>query len=339
MGDEFLRGDKAVQDWCHIFAFCFALACVDALVGLGFGRHLGVSAVCFVAASLFYVTGVKWTQIKQIPLPLRKRRSEGKDTPLVVERMPIWKAVHHVAECLHERREDGDAFPKSRDALRQAAIDGKITIWGKKQLALVSASPMFDSCVTAIPQEYWRLHKITGIASEAPINPIYPFTISVDGVTTLAYADLHVDEPQITKVWQAAAPVGRAEWLQLGKDFESCPQQLRAEYSRCGLPGRDTWYIGGWTPSGKCKSLCGLAGTMLLRSPRVCAELSEEIRSAGDPMYRWLDFLKERRPLDNYIALVETLNDGRQAGVYAGYIYSLPEASAAACIECAAKET
>jgi hypothetical protein len=70
-GDEFLRGDKAVQDWCHIFAFCFALASVDALVGLGFGRHLGVSAVCFVAACLFYLAGVKWPRIRA-GLPFRK---------------------------------------------------------------------------------------------------------------------------------------------------------------------------------------------------------------------------------------------------------------------------
>jgi hypothetical protein len=56
-------------------------------------------------------------------------------------------------------------------------------------------------------------------------------------------------------------------------------------------------------------------------------------------MYRWLYFLKERSHLDNYIALAEPLDDGRTAGVYAGYINNLPEASAAACIECAAKET
>ena len=69
-GDGLLSGDKAVQDWCHIFAFCFALASVDALVGLGFGRHLGVSAVCFMAACLFYLAGVKWPRIrKRLPSP------------------------------------------------------------------------------------------------------------------------------------------------------------------------------------------------------------------------------------------------------------------------------
>ena len=133
--------------------------------------------------------------------------------------------------------------------------------------------------------------------------------------------------------------VDREDWLQLAKDFESCPKQLRGEYTRHGLPGIDAWRISGWSHPDKCRSLASLAGTMLLRSPRVCAELSDQVRSCADPMYRWLYFLKERSHLDNYIALAEPLDDGRTAGVYAGYINNLPEASAAACIECAAKET
>ena len=133
--------------------------------------------------------------------------------------------------------------------------------------------------------------------------------------------------------------IGRADWLQLAKDFESCPQQLRAEYSRHGLPGQDSWYIGGWTPSDKCKSLCRMAGTMLISSRQVRYALSEEVRPVSDPIYRWLYFLKERRHLDNYLFAVETFPDGQTAGVYSGYINNLPEASAAACIDCAAKET
>ena len=78
---------------------------------------------------------------------------------------------------------------------------------------------------------------------------------------------------------------------------------------------------------------------MLLRSPNVCAGLSKQLRSVDDPMYRWLYFLKDRRALDNYIGVVEDFPDGRKAGIYSGFINNLPEVSAAACIECAAKET
>lgn len=134
-------------------------------------------------------------------------------------------------------------------------------------------------------------------------------------------------------------PVGRADWLQLAKDFESCPQQLRADYSRAGSPGVDTWTIGGWSHPDKCRSLCRLAGAMLLSSRTVRFGLSKELKSVTNPTYRWLYFLKERSPLQNYIAGVETFQDGSTAGVYSGLINNLPEVSAAACIECAAKET
>jgi hypothetical protein len=135
-------------------------------------------------------------------------------------------------------------------------------------------------------------------------------------------------------------PISREDWLKLARDFEACPGQIRAQYSRCGLPGRDTWYVlgGAAVQPEKCRSLCNLAGTMLSRSPHVCSELSEPVRSATDPADRWLYFLKDHRHLDNYMAAVETHDDGRKSGVYSGYINNLPEASLAACIDCAARE-
>ena len=77
---------------------------------------------------------------------------------------------------------------------------------------------------------------------------------------------------------------------------------------------------------------------MLLRSPQVHKGLSEAVCTVDDPTDRWLYFLKERKPLENYMSGIETLDNGNTAGVYAGNINNLPEASAAACIECAAKE-
>lgn len=345
MAEGVPRGDAAV----YVFLEMAALVCLFEWGDSYRAAQFRSGTIWFSVGFVLFFLGIKWAKVKGVPLllfdgarksPAKQESANGLST---TEKMPIWKAVHHVAVCLYERREDGDAFPKARDALRQAAIDGKITIWGKKELELaaITVSPVFDACMTAIPRDYWNLHRLTGVASEAPINPIYPFTISVDGVfPKLAYADLHVDEPQIIEVWRPAAPVGSANWQQMAKDFESCPKQIRAEYQRSGIPGEDSWYVGAWSPAEKCRSLCGLAGAMLLRSPNVCAGLSKELRSVvNDPMYRWLYFLKDRRALDNYIAGVEDFPDGRKAGVYAGLINNLPEVSAAVCIECAAKET
>jgi hypothetical protein len=77
---------------------------------------------------------------------------------------------------------------------------------------------------------------------------------------------------------------------------------------------------------------------MLSRSPNVFAEVSELVRSTSDPTNRWLNFLRDRKPLDNYLAVVETHDDGRTSGAYSGHINNLSEASVAACIDCAAKE-
>jgi hypothetical protein len=134
--------------------------------------------------------------------------------------------------------------------------------------------------------------------------------------------------------------IGRADWLQLKKDFDECPREIRGNYFRSGKPPEDGWSIGGM-PSphpDRCRALCQLAGSMLLRSPTVRFRLSEEIRSVADPTYRWLYFLKERKPLDNFRVGYEEI-DGQRMGSYSGVINYLPQVSADACIECAAKET
>jgi hypothetical protein len=143
-----------------------------------------------------------------------------------------------------------------------------------------------------------------------------------------------------TKESQSAQnAVTRADWLQLAKDFESCPRDLRADYSRCGKPGVDTWWIGGGCDASKCRALCALAGSMLLRSPHVLTDIQDEIFRVSEPTYRWLYFLKSRKGLDNLMYAIETLDDGQTAPVYSAFIKQLPEVSAAACIDCAAKET
>lgn len=132
--------------------------------------------------------------------------------------------------------------------------------------------------------------------------------------------------------------ISREDWLQLKKDFLECPRDIRAEYFRSGKPPEDKWWIGGMPHPDKCRALCRLAGSMLLRSPTVGLGLSEEIRSVADPMDRWLYFLKERKALGNFLVAYEEI-DGQKVGSYSGIINRLPEVSADACIDCAAKET
>jgi hypothetical protein len=135
--------------------------------------------------------------------------------------------------------------------------------------------------------------------------------------------------------------VTKADWDKLATDFESCSHYIRADYSRCGRPPYDTWHVFGAPSSAnvdKCKSLCNLAGAMLLRSPHVFSELSSQAQEAKDPTYRWLYFLKDRTGLENILTGVEQYEDGGTSAIIAGHINDVPSRSTAACIDCAAKE-
>ncbi len=109
--------------------------------------------------------------------------------------------------------------------------------------------------------------------------------------------------------------IGRTDWLQLKKDFDECPRDIRADYSRNGKPPEDRWSIGGTPRPDRCRALCQLAGSMLLRSPTVRFGLSEEIRSISDPTYRWLYFLKERRSLENFMVGYEEIDRAEDGGI------------------------
>jgi len=63
------------------------------------------------------------------------RRKSPKNLPSVLHHIeyanddPLWKAVQHVAVCIGEAK-DARCFPRTRAALRQKALDGKLKISG-----------------------------------------------------------------------------------------------------------------------------------------------------------------------------------------------------------------
>lgn len=399
MGDDFLRGDKAVQDWCHIFAFCFALASVDALVGLGFGRHLGVSAVCFVAACLFYLAGVKGPRIKE---RLRFRKSAKQNRHAVEAASGAYSTPLGLADLVieysHDDR-DRSVPPRDRPLLLKNVTTGKNALNVRMKPLEVHDDklvfrPDIITCIVGggdievVPEwenlkgkARFKLNELPdflnvfcnrdGRNDKAALDELFQekslwleMHYESDGERLVSECELlftrwhqqirmgehrlrlanRLDDlvpltrtPRPEKITTKSAAIGHADWLRVAKDFESCYQQVRADYQRSGLPPTDSWMVAG-PHSEKCRSLCNLAGAMLLRSPHVASELSEQVRGSADPMHRWLYFLKERKPLDNFISGVEQFPDGRGVGVHAGLINNLPEVSAAACIECAAKE-
>lgn len=76
---------------------------------------------------------------------------------------PIWDVISRLGQFLGED-EQADCFPETRKAMRQAALDGRILIFGKRELP----APRTGFCSdvwTLIPPEYWQSHLLNPMAT------------------------------------------------------------------------------------------------------------------------------------------------------------------------------
>lgn len=76
--------------------------------------------------------------------------------------MPIWRAVEYVASVIGDTGEQ-ECFPSTLIAIRQAAADGRISLWGKAELETKRGHNSEIS--TPIPLEYWLGHRLNSMAS------------------------------------------------------------------------------------------------------------------------------------------------------------------------------
>lgn len=125
----------------------------------------------------------------------------------------------------------------------------------------------------------------------------------------------------------------REDWIELAKSFKEIDLDIRADWHKAGN-GAESWGLMGGSQRTKCKSLCALAGALLVRSPKTLATTSPNLRSQADPCWRWLFFLKEKYGLTCPVV-------GHENGdpIYGGLIESLGSKSESACLDCAANET
>jgi hypothetical protein len=79
--------------------------------------------------------------------------------------MPIWQAVEHVARVIGDTEQD-ESFPETRRQLRQAAAEGRIDVWGLKDIPPAHMQDERHSAVwTPIPPDYWHEYEINRIAT------------------------------------------------------------------------------------------------------------------------------------------------------------------------------
>jgi hypothetical protein len=116
------------------------------------------------SAELYAPSGVRpdaLDAIRQV-MPTVGNASDPLELP---PQMPIWKAVKRVAKVLGDTDRQG-GYPATLDAIRQAALDGRIEIWGKRELPPPMEPGLSSDEWTPINPMFWRTHQINSLASD-----------------------------------------------------------------------------------------------------------------------------------------------------------------------------
>jgi hypothetical protein len=84
---------------------------------------------------------------------------------------PIARLVAHVSNEIGEAA-GTELFPATRRAIRQAALDGRIKLRGRKQID-VPGKTEFSEVYTEIPAEYWKASVLNVLATDERHQPEY----------------------------------------------------------------------------------------------------------------------------------------------------------------------
>jgi hypothetical protein len=121
--------------------------------------------------------------------------------------IPVWQAVQRIA-LINGEAKDTEYFPKSRQALRQAALDGEITLRGRKQIGSVeSVHTKFDGVFVDIPRTYWEEFKIgpyAAVENEHVNNPYTQQLVRMLGPLSHFYAELQAPRTDVDRLWPLA---------------------------------------------------------------------------------------------------------------------------------------
>jgi hypothetical protein len=118
--------------------------------------------------------------------------------------MPMWKAVRQVAAATGDA-DRAHCFPETLRAIRRAAAESQLTIWGKRQVANVPPPGRASDAWTAIDAGFWRDHLINALAAEEIWDASFhsdrdPF----DAAASDRYWSLRVGGADIDRLWPAS---------------------------------------------------------------------------------------------------------------------------------------
>jgi hypothetical protein len=121
---------------------------------------------------------------------------------------PIWEAVSHVGKVLGDQ-DTIDFFPRARNVIRQAALDGDLLIRGRKELE--GRPGRCDTIHSDIQSAYWATFQLN-ILSGAQDAVEHYHTVHLNTPhQTPRYWDLRVNWQDILALWPTSPVVGTQE--------------------------------------------------------------------------------------------------------------------------------
>jgi hypothetical protein len=121
--------------------------------------------------------------------------------------MSIWKAVERVARVIGET-DTADSFPQARQQIRQAAADGRIDVWGQKDIPPAHYQDDRHSTIwTPIEADYWHDHELNPMATvERFDNTAHTWREDLHSLHGDRYWSFRVRERQIKARWRDPKP-------------------------------------------------------------------------------------------------------------------------------------
>jgi hypothetical protein len=116
--------------------------------------------------------------------------------------VPLWRVIEHVARVIGDKRED-NYYATTRIRIRQAALDGKLQIRGRRKMKNLHQQLVFTEVHSDIPSSYWVNSRISVLATavETEVENLHTAPETVDALEDNSYAELQATRDAVLHLW------------------------------------------------------------------------------------------------------------------------------------------
>ena len=230
-------------------------------------------------------------------------------------------------------------------------------LWGKVQheikwsrdlalgAAMNIATLVLNVSLSLISEGEWKAHKgalLLVIIAPYAIVLIPHFAWVFWRCTISLYEEQRTQKESAENALRTALeqpPITAKDWQELAGKVSGACQHFRADYQVDTKGGYECWEVKGGYQSGICEALITQAGAMLTASPRVFADLPQDVQREADPKTRWLKYMKTMNYFDGDRVIPSQLADGTPMHILGGTTRNLSLDFTCLCLLCSAKET